>query len=99
MKEKEIKAEPASEEATESREDNSEEDKENTTQASTQATITPDAEPESQPVIDRFELLHHLFKFVRTTEQPLNAVLAGYFAKLVTLLINRQQKQILPFVF
>ena len=44
-------------------------------------------------------LLHRLFAFVRTTEAPLNAVLAGYFAKVVTLLINRQPKQILPFLF
>lgn len=44
-------------------------------------------------------LLDRLFKFIRTDEKPLNAVLSGYFAKLVTLLINRKQKQIIPFVY
>ena len=29
----------------------------------------------------------------------MNAVLSGYFAKLVTLLINRKQKQLIPYVF
>jgi len=29
----------------------------------------------------------------------LNPVLAGYFAKLVTLLINRKQRQLIPYVF
>jgi len=44
-------------------------------------------------------LLDRLFKFIRANEKPLNPVLAGYFAKLVTLLINRKQKQLIPFVF
>jgi hypothetical protein len=44
-------------------------------------------------------LLDRLFKFVLTRDKPLNAVLAGYFAKLVTLLINRKQKQLIPYVF
>lgn len=29
----------------------------------------------------------------------MNAVLSGYFAKLFTLLINRKQKSLLPYVF
>lgn len=44
-------------------------------------------------------LLDRLFKFVRSREKPLNAVLAGYFSKLVTLLINRKQKSLIPYVF
>lgn len=42
-------------------------------------------------------LLERLFKFIRvepgeTEEKQLNPVLAGYFCKLVSLLINRKQK-------
>jgi hypothetical protein len=44
-------------------------------------------------------LLERLFSFVRTEEKPLNPVLSGYFAKLVTLLINRKQKSLVPYVF
>ena len=87
-------AEPASEDALETQE---EADKENTT-TSTQATAATEAEVKA-PVTDRFMLLHHLFKFVRTTEAPLNAVLAGYFRQMVILLINKKSKEILPFLF
>ena len=44
-------------------------------------------------------LLNRLFKFVRTEEKPLNNVLAGYFCKLTTLLLNRKQKQLIPYIF
>mmetsp|Transcript_10344 Transcript_10344/g.10366 ORF Transcript_10344/g.10366 Transcript_10344/m.10366 type:complete len:157 (-) Transcript_10344:1209-1679(-) len=44
-------------------------------------------------------LLDRIFKFVQTEETPLNPVLAGYFSKLVSLLINRKQKQLVPYVF
>ena len=44
-------------------------------------------------------LLDRLMKFIRSTDKPLNAVLAGYFSKLVTLLINRKQKNLLPYIF
>lgn len=47
---------------------------------------------EKKNVIMSYVLLNRLFKFIRTDEKPLNAVLSGYFAKLVTLLINRKQK-------
>ena len=47
----------------------------------------------------KFLLLDKLFSFLRTDEKPLNPVLSGYFSKLVTLFINRKQKQILPYVF
>jgi hypothetical protein len=36
--------------------------------------------------------------FLRNREKPLNAVLSGYFAKLMTLLLNRKQKSLLPYL-
>ena len=57
-------------------------------------------EPESDGDADaKFALLDRLFRFIRAQEKPLNPVLSGYFSKLVTLLINRKQKQIVPYVF
>ena len=57
-------------------------------------------EPESDGDTEaKFALLNRLFKFVRTEEKPLNPVLSGYFSKLVTLLINRKQKQLVPYIF
>lgn len=47
----------------------------------------------------KYVLLDRLFKFIRTDNKPLNPVLSGYFARLVTLLINRKQKQLIPYVF
>lgn len=44
-------------------------------------------------------LLKYLFRFVETQESPINPVLAGYFAKLLVLMLNRKQKQIVPFIF
>lgn len=44
-------------------------------------------------------LLKYLFKFVETRQYPLNPVLSGYFAKLVILLLNRKQKQVVPYIF
>lgn len=44
-------------------------------------------------------MLERLFKFIRAKETPLNPVLSGYFAKLVTILINRKQKFLIPYVF
>lgn len=44
-------------------------------------------------------LLERLFRFIRSRETPLNPVLAGYFAKLMTILINRRQKLIIPYIF
>ena len=44
-------------------------------------------------------LLNRLFKFVDNDgEEPVNPVLAGYFSKVVQLLINRKQKQIVPYL-
>ena len=53
---------------------------------------------EAEPV-SKYVLLDRLFKFIRTEEAPLNPVLAGYFCKLLTLLINRKQKQVIPYIF
>jgi len=44
-------------------------------------------------------LLKYLFRFVKTRQYPLNPVLSGYFAKLLILLLNRKQKQVVPFIF
>jgi len=44
-------------------------------------------------------LLERLLKFIRQEEKPVNAVLAGYFSKLVTLLINRKSKSLFPYIF
>lgn len=38
----------------------------------------------------KYQLLDRLMKFIRQKETPLNPVLAGYFAKLMTILINRK---------
>ena len=46
----------------------------------------------------KYMLLDRLMKFIRQQEKPLNAVLSGYFAKLITLLLNRRQKSLLPYV-
>lgn len=62
----------------------------------------PEPEVEEDPseyAGGKFMLLERLFRFVRSKDTPLNPVLSGYFAKLVTLLINRKQKNLLPYVF
>lgn len=47
---------------------------------------------------NRFQLLDRLFMFLDTDEE-LNPVLSGYFCKLVSLLISRKQKQLIPYIF
>ena len=62
----------------------------------------PEPEEEEDPsdyLGGKFMLLERLFRFIRTKETPLNPVLSGYFAKLMTLLINRKQKNLLAQVF
>jgi hypothetical protein len=44
-------------------------------------------------------LLDRLMKFIRPKEKNLNAVLSGYFSKLMTLLLTRKQKSLLPYIF
>jgi hypothetical protein len=52
--------------------------------------VEPEPEEDENDKGGRYMLLDRLFKFVRTENTPLNAVLSGYFSKLVTLLINRK---------
>jgi hypothetical protein len=61
--------------------------------------ITEPEDEDSTTKKSKYMLLDRLFSFLRTEEKPLNPVLSGYFAKLVTLFINRKQKQIIPYVF
>ena len=62
-------------------------------------TIATDAETEYVEPVSKYMLLDRLFKFIRTDDKPLNPVLAGYFSKLTILMINRKQKQIIPYIF
>lgn len=77
----------------ETKEKNDEESKE--TQASSQA----ESETTTSPKVDeeqdtsKYQLLNRLFQFVKGPA-PVNPVLAGYFSKLLILLINRKQNQI-----
>ena len=55
--------------------------------------------------VSQYILLDQLFKFISiekadNDESPeqINPVLAGYFSKVVQLLINRKQKQIVPYI-
>lgn len=43
-------------------------------------------------------LLDRLFEFI-AQEAELNPVLSGYFTKLVSLLISRKQKLLIPYIF
>ena len=73
-----------------------EEKKEQSTEVQTTATTTttiqePEAEDqEEENTAGKYMLLDRLMKFIRSNEKPLNAVLSGYFSKLMTLLINRK---------
>jgi hypothetical protein len=58
--------------------------------ATTKITEPEPEEEEEEPSPSKYALLDRLFKFIKTTETPLNPVLSGYFFKLVTLLINRK---------
>ena len=71
-------------------------DNEETKVSVNETTVEPEPVPEPA---DKFMLLKYLFKFVQTRQYPLNPVLSGYFAKLVILLLNRKQKQVVPFIF
>eukprot|EP00347_Sterkiella_histriomuscorum_P022039 403331901 len=71
-----------------------------TTQAKPISEPEPEEEDkEEEETSGKFQLLDRLFKFIRQNDTPLNPVLAGYFAKLVTILINRKQKLLIPYVF
>lgn len=61
------------------------------TQTTTTAAVTEDGS-DDEPV-SKYMLLDRLFKFIEVEEgEPINNVLAGYFSKVVSLLINRKQK-------
>lgn len=81
--------------------DKEEVEEEKTTQSSVQQHLLEPEEEDKDNTDEegKYQLLSRLFRFVRTKETPLNPVLAGYFAKLVTLLINRKQKSLIPYVF
>jgi len=57
------------------------------------------AQQEEEKLQSKYMLLDRLMQFIRSREKPLNAVLSGYFSKLLTLLINRKSKLLLPYVF
>ncbi len=64
----------------------------------TQATErTQETQEEEQ--VSKYMLLNHLFKFVRQSTPPINSVLAGYFSKVLTLLLSRKQNQLIPYLF
>jgi serine/threonine-protein phosphatase 6 regulatory subunit 1 len=70
----------------------------------TQSTTIREPEDEDSTIVkketvSRLALLDRLFRFLKSENKPLNPVLAGYFTKLVTLLINRKSKQLMPYVF
>ena len=56
------------------------------------------ANEENEELDNKFVLLDRLFQFLET-EEDLNPVLSGYFAKLVSLLISRKQKLLIPYIF
>jgi len=73
------------------------------TNESTLATTVADASEHSEEEeVSKYMLLDRLFKFISIDEKEngeVNPVLAGYFSKVVQLLINRKQKQIVPYIF
>lgn len=64
------------------------------TTATTLATLVTEVAEEET----KFVLLDRLFKFLEQNGE-LNPVLSGYFCKLVSLLISRKQKQLVPYIF
>lgn len=74
---------------------NDESTNENTAVTETAVEVEEEKEEED----NRFMLLDYLFRFVETRQTPLNPVLSGYFSKLLILLLNRKQKQIVPYIF
>ncbi|CDW85853.1 UNKNOWN [Stylonychia lemnae] len=102
IKEPEVKADETKEaEVTEL--DKEQEQEQTPTAGISQAQPISEPEPEEETKEEekggKYLLLERLFKFIRTKETPLNPVLSGYFAKLVTILINRKQKNLIPYVF
>lgn len=68
--------------------------------ASTTTTLATEAAEEDEDADNKYVLLDRLFKFIAEVgEEELNPVLSGYFCKLVSLLISRKQKQLVPYIF
>jgi effector-binding domain-containing protein len=62
-------------------------------------TVAETAENSEEEQLSKYMLLDRLFKFLEGPEdEPINPVLAGYFSKVVQLLVNRKQKQIMPYI-
>ena len=68
---------------------------------STQQTLATETNEEDDEQDNKYVLLDRLFKFVRQEpgDDELNPVLSGYFFKLVSLLISRKQKLLVPYIF
>jgi hypothetical protein len=60
--------------------------------------VTSDAQDDDGEYENQYLLLDRLFKFIEQ-EEELNPVLSGYFCKLVSLLISRKQKFLIPYIF
>lgn len=82
--------------------------KEEVTEEAKQTETSKIVEPEPEELdslkndepTGKYQLLERLFKFVRTKDNTqVNSVLAGYFSKLVSLLIIRKQRSLIPYVF
>lgn len=71
------------------------------TMASTTTTLATEVDVEEDEDADnKYVLLDRLFKFIAgSNDEDLNPVLSGYFCKLVSLLISRKQKQLVPYIF
>ena len=95
--EEEKKGEPE-EEAEQKKEEN-----DSATPISTEATaietVPTEGDDKEEEPENRFVLLDRLFQFIDAEEEDLNQVLAGYFCKLVSLLISRKQKSLVPYIF
>ena len=77
-------------------ENEAEESTQSATEQSTTVAATSDEEDEP---VHKYMLLDRLFKFIEGDGVELiNPVLAGYFSKVVQLLVNRKQKQIVPYI-
>lgn len=68
------------------------------TLATTQTTLNTENEDKAEEEENKFVLLDRLFSFLKN-DGELNPVLSGYFCKLVSLLISRKQKQLIPYIF
>ena len=69
------------------------------TTLATEATDATADEIDEEPE-NKYVLLDRLFKFIRTEgDEQLNPVLSGYFCKLVSILISRKCRQLVPYVF